>query len=88
MKISPKELISEASYAKTVEIVEGYRAFKTTSCHAGLEQRWVVIFSQAAYQREYPTLSKHDLRAMQKKPKPLLSSCNKSFYVQTMLNVN
>ncbi|KIC77091.1 hypothetical protein DB41_DC00080 [Neochlamydia sp. TUME1] len=39
-----KELLFEAPYDKTVEIVEGYRAFKTTSCYAGVEQRWVVIF--------------------------------------------
>jgi transposase len=32
-----KELISEAPYAKIVEIVEGYRAFKTASCYAGVE---------------------------------------------------
>jgi transposase len=39
-----KELIFEVPYDKTVEIAEGYRAFKSTSCYAGVEQRWVVIF--------------------------------------------
>ncbi|WP_044881838.1 hypothetical protein [Neochlamydia sp. EPS4] len=32
-----KELICEAPYDKTVEIVEGYRALKNTPCHAGVE---------------------------------------------------
>ncbi|KIC75465.1 hypothetical protein DB42_AC00710 [Neochlamydia sp. EPS4] len=41
-----KELIFEVPYDKSVEIVEGYRAFESTSCYAGVEQRWVVIFSQ------------------------------------------
>jgi hypothetical protein len=50
-----KELIFEVPYDKTVEIVESYRAFESTSCHAGFEQRWVVIFSQVNYQREYRT---------------------------------
>ncbi|KIC75195.1 hypothetical protein DB42_AN00500 [Neochlamydia sp. EPS4] len=39
-----KELIFEVPYDKTVEIAEGYRAFESTSCFAGVEQRWVVIF--------------------------------------------
>nr|WP_166155150.1 hypothetical protein [Neochlamydia sp. AcF84]NGY94738.1 hypothetical protein [Neochlamydia sp. AcF84] len=34
-----KELLFKAPYDKSVEIVEGYRAFKTASCYAGVEQR-------------------------------------------------
>ncbi|WP_052354619.1 hypothetical protein [Neochlamydia sp. S13] len=39
-----KELIFEVPYDKTVELAEGYRAFESTSCYAGVEQRWAVIF--------------------------------------------
>ncbi|WP_166154233.1 MULTISPECIES: IS1634 family transposase [unclassified Neochlamydia] len=34
-----KELIFEVLYDKTVEMAEGYRAFKSISCYAGVEQR-------------------------------------------------
>ncbi|WP_213156294.1 hypothetical protein [Neochlamydia sp. AcF65] len=67
-----KELLFEAPYDKTVEIVEGYRAFKTASCYAGVEQRWVAIFSQAAYQRECRTLAKHYLKDSEKEAKAFI----------------
>jgi transposase len=67
-----KELLFEAPYDKTVKIVEGYRAFKTTSCYAGVERRWVVIFSQAAYQRECRTLAKHYLKDSEKEAKAFI----------------
>ncbi|BBI16965.1 hypothetical protein [Neochlamydia sp. S13] len=68
-----KEFIFEAPYDKTVKIVEVYRAFKTTSCYAGVEQRWVVIFSQAAYQRECRTLAKPYLKDSEKEAKAFIN---------------
>jgi transposase len=63
-----KELIFEAPYDKTVEI----RAYKATSCYVGVEQRWVAIFSQAAYQRECRTLAKHYLKGSEKESKAFI----------------
>ncbi|KIC73853.1 Transposase IS4 family protein [Neochlamydia sp. EPS4] len=74
-----KELIFEATYDKTVEIAEGYRAFESTSCYAGVEQRWVVIFSQAAYQRECGTLAKHYLKGSEKESKAFFKFIKQEF---------
>jgi transposase len=74
-----KEFIFEAPYDKTVRIVEGYRAFKTTSCYAGVEQRWVVILSQAAYQRECHTLAKHYLKDGEKEAKAFINLMQQEF---------
>ncbi|WP_044881500.1 hypothetical protein [Neochlamydia sp. EPS4] len=74
-----KELIFEAPCDKTVEIIEGYRAFKTTSCYAGVEQRWVVLFRQATYPREYRTLSKHYLKDSEKEAKAFIKLMQQEF---------
>ncbi|KIC73272.1 Transposase, IS4 family protein [Neochlamydia sp. EPS4] len=74
-----KELIFEVTYDKTVEITEGYRAFESTSCYAGVEQRWVVIFSQAAYQRECRTLAKHYLKGSEKESKAFFKFIKQEF---------
>ncbi|WP_349305234.1 IS1634 family transposase [Neochlamydia sp. AcF95] len=74
-----KELIFEVPYDKTVAITEGYRAFESTSCYAGVEQRWVIIFSQAAYQRECPTLAKHYLKGSEKKFKAFFKFIKQEF---------
>jgi transposase len=74
-----KELIFEVPYDKTVEIAEGYRAFESTSCYAGVEQRWVVIFSQAAYQRECRTLAKHYLKGSEKESKAFFKFIKQEF---------
>jgi transposase len=64
---------------KTIEIAEGYRAFESTSCYAGVEQRWVVIFSQAAYQRECRTLAKHYLKGSEKESKAFFKFIKQEF---------
>ncbi|MBS4165365.1 Uncharacterized protein NEOC65_000422 [Neochlamydia sp. AcF65] len=74
-----KELIFEVPYNKTVEIAEGYRAFESTSCYASVEQRWVVIFSQAAYQRECRTLAKHYLKGSEKESKAFFKFIKQEF---------
>ncbi|BBI17576.1 hypothetical protein [Neochlamydia sp. S13] len=74
-----KELIFEVPYDKTVEIVEGYQAFESTSCYAGVEQRWVVISSQVTYQRECPTLSKHYLKDTEKEAKAFTKLMQQEF---------
>ncbi|MBS4167328.1 hypothetical protein NEOC65_002436 [Neochlamydia sp. AcF65] len=74
-----KELIFEVPYDKTVAITEGYRAFESTSCYAGVEQRWVVIFSQAAYQRECRTLAKHYLKGSKKESKAFFKFIKQEF---------
>ncbi|WP_213151101.1 hypothetical protein [Neochlamydia sp. AcF95] len=66
-------------YEKMVEMTEGYRAFESTSCYAGVEQRWIVIFSQAAYQRECPTLAKHYLKGSEKETKVFIKLMQQEF---------
>ncbi|HVN55659.1 MAG TPA: IS1634 family transposase [Anaerolineaceae bacterium] len=53
-----KRLVRESEKAEMVSLTEGYwgRAVKLT--YGEIEQRWLVVFSQAAYERELHTLTK------------------------------
>lgn len=41
-----------------VEREGGYRTASTSSCYGGVDQRWLLVYSEQAYQREHKTLEK------------------------------
>ena len=53
-----KRLVRESEQAKMKALAEGYWGKEEQVTYAGIEQRWQVIFSQAAYDREVHTLAK------------------------------
>ena len=70
MQISQaKELIRHTTPSEMTPIGEEYRAKESTSSYAGIEQRWIVIFSQAAYDRECKTPSKNFEKGKEKEIK-------------------
>ena len=81
------EIIKEAREAirsidkKKMEDAEipGYRYQEMTSMYAGIRQRWVVVYSQQAYEREYDTLAKNIRRENEQMGKELWHLGNKPF---------
>ncbi len=57
----------------------GYYYKELTSRYGGVPQRWVVVYSQKAFEREYETLVKHINRENEKKGKELWHMENKPF---------
>ncbi len=59
--------------------IQGYRFRETTSEYSGIRQRWLIVYSQQAYEREYETLAKTIRRENELQGKELWHLGNKSF---------
>jgi len=64
-----KELVDHTTLVEMSPLGEGYYAKESSSSYAGIKQRWIVIFSQAAYDRECKTLSKNFQKGAEKESK-------------------
>ena len=74
------QIIDECSVASMTMLKEGYHAKEFQVTYADVKQRWIVIFSEAAYQRECRTLQRHyrkgsekELKAFKKLSKEIFS---------------
>jgi transposase len=64
-----KDLICQTIRSEMISIGEGYFAKERISSYSGINQRWIVIFSEAAYQRECKTLNKNFQKGSEKEIK-------------------
>lgn len=64
-----KELVLQTIRSEMRPVGEGYYAKEEVSLYAGVEQRWIVIFSEVAYQRECKTLNKNFKKGSEKEIK-------------------
>ncbi len=70
MQISEaKDLIYQTERSEMTPIGNGYFAKEHASSYAGINQRWIVIFSQVAYERECKTLLKNCKKGLEKEQK-------------------
>jgi transposase len=75
-----KEAIAARDKEKMQESgVSGYRYEETSSQYAGIRQRWLIVYSQQAYEREYQTLVKHIRQENELQGKELWHLGNKPF---------
>jgi transposase len=58
---------------------QGYRSAYFTSCYGGIEQRWLLVFSEQAYQREQATLEKKLAQQEERLTKALWHLQNQAF---------
>jgi transposase len=54
-----KRLVRESEKTEMISLTEGYWGKEVKLTYAEVEQRWLVVFSQAAYDRELHTLTKN-----------------------------
>ena len=64
-----KNLISQTIRSEMISIEEGYFVKEETPSYSGINQRWIAIFSEAAYQRECKTLNKNFQKGSEKEIK-------------------
>ncbi len=57
-----KRLVKETDQAQMTQLALGYWGKEVKSEYGGVDQRWLVVFSQAAYERELKTLDKKRAR--------------------------
>ena len=75
-----KEAIAARDKEKMQESgVSGYRYEETSSQYAGITQRWLIVYSQQAYEREYQPLVKHIRQENELQGKELWHLGNKPF---------
>jgi transposase len=60
-----KQLVKTTPSAELVEIEPGYRGKEIACEYAGFQQRWLVVFSEAAQRRELKTLGKAQARELE-----------------------
>ena len=61
-----KQLVKETPFAEMVELEAGYWGKEVTREYAGIQQRWLVVFSQTAQSRELKTLEKAQAKELEK----------------------
>ena len=75
-----KEAIGASDKDKMLDAgLPGYRFRETSSDYAGVKQRWLIVYSQQAYEREYQTLVKTIRRENELQGKELWHLGNKPF---------
>ena len=74
-----KAVIANVQQETMVDIGEGYKAAEHISNYGNVKQRWVVVFSKAAYERECRTLQKNFLKGSEKESKEFLKIQKQEF---------
>jgi transposase len=77
-----KRLVKETEREQMVELVPGYFGKEVPSEYGGIDQRWLVVFSQAAYERELKTLAKAQAREQEAAEKQWRKVCQPVFNCQ------
>ena len=64
-----KQLVKETPFDEMVELEPGYWGKEVPREYAGIQQRWLAVFSQAAQSRELKTLKKAQTKELEKAQK-------------------
>ncbi len=65
-----------------IQMPDGYKIYCTKQVYKNLEQRWVLVYSQQAYDKEIKTLEKNITKEFEESGKQLWHICNKVFGCQ------
>jgi transposase len=77
-----KRLVKETDRSEMTELAAGYLGKEIKSEYGGLTQRWLSVFSQAAYDREIKTLAKAQGREQEAAEKQWRKVCQPVFNCQ------
>ena len=64
------------------QLTEGYLGKEVLVNYGGIQQRWLVVFSEAAYQRELKTLERSQARELEKIEKEWRKLAQQTFKCQ------
>jgi transposase len=74
-----KQLVKETQSADMSEIEPGYKGKETVCEYAGIQQRWLIVFSEAAEGRELKTLEKTQAKELEAAQKEWRKVAGQSF---------
>jgi len=74
-----KELVRRTEPADMTKLEDGYRGLEVASDYGDVAQRWLVVFSQAAYEREVQSLARRQARELEKAEKSWRKLCREQF---------
>jgi transposase len=74
-----KRLVKETTQDQMIELEPGYFGKEVKSEYSGVAQRWLVVLSQAAYERELKTLGKTQAREQETAEKQWRKVCQPVF---------
>ncbi len=74
-----KALVKETDREAMTQLAEGYWGKEVQSEYGGIQQRWLVVFSQAAYERELKTLERAQEREREAVEKAWRKVCQPTF---------
>jgi len=77
-----KKLVKETAVEQMCELAAGYQGQEVVCEYAEVAQRWLVIFSQAAYNRELKTLEKAQAKELEKAQKAWRKLAGQTFNCQ------
>jgi transposase len=77
-----KRLVKETTQDQMIELEPGYFGKEVKSEYGGVAQRWLVVFSQAASERELKTLEKAKIREQEAAEKQWRKVCQSVFNCQ------
>jgi transposase len=77
--LSESKIVIEKDYDTWNELPNGYKYVPLTSEYGGVKQRWLLVFSKEAYEREIITLKKKIVKESEKELRDFLKLCNTAF---------
>lgn len=77
-----QRLVRETGQDTMLELKPGYRAKEITTCYAEIKQRWLLVYSEAAYQRELASLEKAQVRELTQVEKEWRKLCQPHYQCQ------
>jgi transposase len=77
-----KQLVKETEQSQMTELTAGYFGKEIESEYGGVNQRWLIVFSQAAYDRELKTPAKSQAREQEAAEKQWRKVCHPVFNCQ------
>jgi transposase len=77
--VEAKALVKETDREAMLQLAEGYWGKEVQSEYSGIQQRWLVVFSQAAYDRELKTLERAQVREREAVRKAWRKECQPTF---------
>jgi transposase len=80
--VQAKKLVKETPLEEMLELEPGYQGKEVTCEYAGITQRWLIVFSQAAQSRELKTLEKAQTKELEKAQKEWRKVTGQTFNCQ------
>jgi len=74
--------IEQSTVEEMIDLGNGYFGKEYSSCYADIPQRWIVIFSRSAYERENQTLCKNFCKGSEKETKAFQKLSREVFFCE------